>query len=60
MLPPPPTGDPYDYVPGGIPNEGSVGVLKAWDTLRWFWGGTAQQGWLDLVNIERIGPDTLV
>ena len=60
MLPAPPTGNPYDYVDPSQPNRGSMGVVKAWDTLRFFWGGTAQQGFVDLVNIAAAGPDLLV
>lgn len=60
MEPAPPSGNPYDYVDTSAPNPGSMGVAKAWDTLRWFWGGTAQQGWADLVNIAAAGPDMLV
>ena len=60
MLPPPVTGDVYDTVPDSTTNRGSAGVLAGWNAVRWFWGGTAQQGWADLVNIVNIGPDTIV
>lgn len=60
MIPAPPTGNVYDYIDPSQPNAGSMGVVKAWDTLRFFWGGTAQQGWQDLVNITAAGADMLV
>ena len=60
MEAPPPTGDPYDLIPQGTTNPGFTGVLAAWNTVRWFWGGTAQQGWIDLINIQGIDAGTLV
>lgn len=60
MFPPPATGDPYTLIPAGAPNPGFQGVLVGWDSVRFFWGLAAQQGWMDLLNITNIGKVTLV
>lgn len=48
MLPPPTFGDPYEQVPQGTPNRGSIGVLLGWDSITFFLGQVAPQAWNDL------------
>ena len=48
MQAPPDQGTPYDAFFQNIPNYGTIGVLGAWDAMRQFWGGVAQQGWTDI------------
>lgn len=48
MQQPPQADTPYDPFFSQLPNYGTLGVLGAWDQVRLFWGGVAQQGWLDV------------
>jgi hypothetical protein len=52
MTEPPPTGNPFDYVPAGAPNRNAQGVLIGWEAVRFFWGQAAQEAWYDLQHIQ--------
>lgn len=43
--------DPFGFY-DNTPNYDLIGLGMAWDWLRQFWNGAAQQGWADMQAIQ--------